>query len=188
MKKITILLSVFMLLTLAAFVAPPKNFFSFKAKDIIGQDISLSQYKGKVILVVNLATQCAFTPQYRDLQALYEQYGEHGFVILGFPSNSFGGQEAGTNEEIKQFCTQKFAITFPMFSKISVTGDDIHPIYKFLTQKSENGKINAPVEWNFQKFLIDRDGNLVKSYKSKVKPFNKDLTKEIEKLLNKGAK
>ncbi len=188
MKKIIFLLSAFLLLAMVAFIAPPKTFFNFKAKDIIGQEISLSQYKGKVILVVNLATQCAFTPQYRDLQALYEKYGEHGFVVLGFPSNSFGGQEAGTNEEIKQFCTQKFAITFPIFSKIAVTGDDIHPVYKFLTKKAENGKVEAPIEWNFQKFLIDRDGNVVKSYKSKVKPFNKSLTADIEKLINKKAK
>jgi len=185
MKKITLLFSLLAVFAAVAFVAPPKNFFNFKAKDIIGQEVSLSQYKGKVVLVVNLATQCAFTPQYRDLQALYEKYGEHGLVVLGFPSNSFGGQEAGTNEEIKQFCTQKFAITFPMFSKISVTGDDIHPIYQFLTNKTENGKFDAPVEWNFQKFLIDRDGNVVKCYKSKVKPLNKDLTEEIERLLNK---
>ena len=188
MKKIIFLFTAFFALSLLAFIAPPKSLFNYKAKDIIGQDISLSQFKGKVVLVVNLATQCAFTPQYRDLQALYDKYGENGFVILGFPSNSFGGQEPGTNEEIRQFCTQKFAITFPVFSKISVTGDDIHPIYKFLTQKSENGKVDAPIEWNFQKFLIDRNGNVVKSFRPKVKPLNKDLTKEIEKLLNQKAK
>lgn len=184
MYKILFILAALLASTLStAFVALPKNFYSLRAKDIIGQEVSLSQYKGKVILVVNLATKCVFTPQYRDLQALYDKYAAEGLVVLGFPANNFAEGDPGHNEEIRQFCAQKYAITFPMFSKISVMGDDIHPVYKFLTQKSENGKLDAAVEWNFQKFLIDRDGNVVKSYKPKVKPLSKDLTQEIEELL-----
>jgi len=184
MYKIILILATLLASSLfTAFVSPPKNFYSLKANDIIGQEVSLSQYKGKVILVVNLASQCVFTPQYRDLQALYDKYSEEGLVILGFPSNNFANGDPGHNEEIKQFCTQKYAITFPIFSKVSVMGEDMHPIYRFLTQKSENGRFDAPVEWNFQKFLIDREGNLVNSYKPKAKPLSKDITQEIERLL-----
>jgi len=170
------------ILTLAAFVAPPKNFFSYSAKDIIGNETSLSYFKGKTILVVNLATQCGMANQIQDLQALYDKYGENGLVVLGFPSNSFG-QEGSGNADIKLTCTRKYGITFPIFEKIDVKGDDIHPAYKFLTSKSENGKFDAPVEWNFQKFLIDKNGNLVAAFKSKTSPLDKEIVDAVEKEL-----
>ncbi len=183
MRKTTLLFATLLaLLTLAAFVAPPKNFFSYSAKDIIGNETSLSYFKGKTILVVNLATQCGMANQIEELQALYDKYGENNFVVLGFPSNSFG-QESSNNADIKLTCVRKYGITFPIFEKIEVKGADIHPAYKFLTNKSENGKFDAPVEWNFQKFLIDKNGNIVSTFKSKTNPMDKEIINAIEKEL-----
>lgn len=142
-----------------------KSIYDFTVKDIDGKDLSLSSFKGKVVLIVNVASQCGNTPQYKELQALYEKYKEKGLVILGFPANNFMGQEPGTDKEIKQFCSTQYNVTFPMFSKISVKGSDMHPLYKYLTQKSENGVADSPVKWNFQKFLINRKGEWVTSIK-----------------------
>src|ERR1043165_1963553 len=154
---LTILFTVF----LAA--APTKTVYDFNVKDIDGKQVSLSQYKGKVLLFVNVASMCGNTPQYKDIETLYEKYKSKGLVVLGFPANNFMGQEPGSDKEIKEFCTKEYAVTFPMFSKISVKGDDIAPLYKYLTEKSENGVLDAPVKWNFQKFVIGKDGRVFKS-------------------------
>lgn len=138
-----------------------KNLHDFKATDIYGDTFDLSDLKGKKVLVVNTASKCGLTPQFEELQALYETYGGDDFTIIGFPANNFNNQEPGTHEEIIEFCTANYGVTFPMMSKISVKGDDIDPLYKWLTSKSLNGKFDAEIEWNFQKFLIDENGNLV---------------------------
>ena len=138
-----------------------KTFYDFSVTTIDGEDYPLSQLKGKKVLVVNTASKCGNTPQYEDLENLYKTYGGEKFTIIGFPANNFLSQEPGTNEEIKQFCTSKYGVTFLMMSKISVKGSDIAPIYKWLTSKEENGVMDAPVKWNFQKFMIDENGNLV---------------------------
>ncbi len=146
------------------------NFHTFVVKDIDGNDFPLSQLKGKKVMVVNTASKCGLTPQYEDLQALYEKYGDKNFVIIGFPANNFMGQEPGTNSEIKNFCTSRFNVTFPMMEKISVKGNDMHPLYQWLTQKSKNGVMDSEVRWNFQKYLIDENGNLVDMIPPKDKP------------------
>jgi glutathione peroxidase len=161
-----------------------QTIYQFTMKSITGEDVSLEQYKGKTLLVVNVASECGYTPQYEDLEALYEKYSEKGLVILGFPANNFGGQEPGSDEKILNFCTSKFHVTFPMFSKISVKGDEEHPLYHFLTHKDLNGVSDNEVKWNFNKFLISPDGHLVQWFPSKTKPLDEELTGEIEKLLH----
>lgn len=141
-----------------------KTIYDFTMKDIDGKDVALSQYKGKVVLIVNTASKCGNTPQYEDLQKLYEQYENKDFVILGFPANNFMSQEPGSDGDIKQFCSLNYGVSFPMFSKISVKGNDINPLYKYLTTKAENGVLDAGVTWNFQKFLINKNGVLVASF------------------------
>ena len=138
----------------------PSSIYKIKVKDIIGNDVSLSRYKGKVLLIVNVASKCGFTPQYNDLQALYDEYQSEDFVILGFPSNNFLNQEPGSNEDINRFCISNYGVTFPMFSKLSVKGKNQHPLYEYLTSKELNGRKNFPVQWNFQKFLIDKKGKI----------------------------
>ena len=157
-----------------------KSFHDFTVKSIVGEDFALSSLKGKKVLVVNVASKCGLTPQYKQLQELYTKYGPDKFVIVGFPANNFNGQESGTNEEIQQFCQQNYGVTFLMMEKISVKGDDIHPLYKWLTQKSENGKNDAEVSWNFQKFLIDENGNWIGSVEPKALPTAKEITDWIE--------
>lgn len=141
--------------------AQEMNLHSFTVKDINGENFDLSQLKGKKVLVVNTASECGLTPQYETLEEVYQQYGGDDFVIIGFPANNFGGQEPGTNEEIKGFCQKNYGVSFPMMSKISVKGSDQHELYKWLTKKSENGVEDAEVSWNFQKFMIDENGNYV---------------------------
>jgi glutathione peroxidase len=145
-----------------------------KVKTIDGTDIDLTQYKGKKVLIVNVASECGYTPQYKDLETLYETYKDK-LVVLGFPANNFGGQEPGTNEEIKKFCAENYNVTFPMFEKISVTGDDRHAIYKWLTSKDLNGWNDQQPKWNFNKYLLDEEGNLLKYYSSAVKPLSDDI-------------
>ena len=157
-----------------------KTFFDFTTTDIDGKEVKLSQYKGKKILVVNVASECSNTPQYEELQQLYDKYGPDKFVIIGFPANNFGEQEPGSDAEIKQFCSYHYHVTFPMMSKISVTGDDIDPIYKWLTTKSENGMEDAPVTWNFQKFMINEDGHWAGTVKPKVSPKTKTIIDWIQ--------
>jgi gluconolactonase len=159
------------------------KFYSFTLDDIDGNPVSLSQYHGKVLLVVNVASKCGFTKQYAGLQQLYETYRDRGLVVLGFPANNFLGQEPGTDAEIKTFCTTNFNVTFPLFSKISVKGSDMHPLYQYLTSPEENGKFGESISWNFNKFLIDRDGRTVGYFGSKVEPLAPQLTDAIENAL-----
>jgi glutathione peroxidase len=135
------------------------TFHDFTVTDIDGQEFDLSSLKGKKVLVVNVASRCGLTPQYEQLQELYAKYKDQNFVIIGFPANNFRGQEPGTNEEIKEFCTLNYNVTFPLMSKIDVIGEEIAPVYQWLTQKHKNGKMDAEVQWNFQKFMIDETGN-----------------------------
>lgn len=158
--------------------------YQFTMQDIHGKDVSLSEFKGKVILIVNVASECGYTPQYAELQALFEKHKDKGLVILGFPANDFGAQEPGTNEEILTFCSTKFGVSFPMFSKITVKGEGQHPLYHFLTTKDLNGVVDAEMKWNFQKFLIDREGKLVRVIKPGVSVENEDALQDIETALN----
>jgi glutathione peroxidase len=161
-----------------------QSVYQFSVQDIHGKDVSLEQYKGKVLLIVNVASECGYTPQYADLQALYESHKDKGLVILGFPANEFGAQEPGTNAEILNFCSTKFGVEFPMFSKIVVKGDDQHPLYKFLTHKDLNGNIDAEMKWNFQKFLISREGKVLRSIKPGMSVNDEEAHEAIEAALN----
>lgn len=138
-----------------------KTIYSFKVKDIDNKDFDMSNLRGKKVLIVNVASKCGLTPQYEQLEQLYKKYKDRNFVIIGFPSNNFKEQEPGTNAQIKEFCTLNYGVTFPLMAKIVVKGDSISPLYKWLTTKTENGKTDAPVQWNFQKFMIDQNGQLV---------------------------
>ena len=175
----TLLIALSFLITGTFANAQKVNFHSFKTKTIDGKPFDLASLKGKKVLVVNTASKCGLTPQYKDLQDLYLKYGGDKFVIIGFPANNFMSQEPGTNSEIKQFCTEKYDVTFPMMEKISVKGDDIDPIYKWLTSKSQNGKMDAEVSWNFQKFMIDEQGNLVDMVPPRTKPNDEKIVKWI---------
>lgn len=159
------------------------NILNFKVKDINGKEVELNKYKGKVLLIVNVASKCGYTKQYKGLQELYQKYNNKGFEILGFPCNDFGNQEPGTNEEIKEFCTTNFGVTFPMFDKVKVLGEKKAPLYALLTNNEVTGKDD--IKWNFEKFLIDKNGNVVKRYRSGVEPLSKELTEDIEKELKK---
>lgn len=152
--------------------------YSYKAKTIDGNEIDFSKLKGKKVLIVNTASNCGYTPQYAQLEALHKKMGKN-LIIIGFPSNDFGKQEPGTNSEIKTFCTKNYGVTFLMMEKIAVTGKEMHPVYQFLTQKSLNGVIDSKVEWNFQKYLINEKGELVKMFPSKVTPDDKELVEAI---------
>ncbi len=158
--KIAIIMAMALTFSLTG-TAQGKSFYDFTVKTIDGSDYSLAQLKGKKVLVVNVASNCGLTPQYQTLQLVYDLYKDMNFVVLAFPANDFAGQEPGTNEEIKEFCTVNYDVNFPMMAKISVKGKDMAPLYHWLTEKSGNGKANAPVQWNFQKFLIDEQGNWV---------------------------
>ncbi len=173
MKTIFLVLGI-ILATLTA-SAQTKTIYDFKVKAINGDDFDLSQLKGKKVLIVNTASKCGFTPQYAELEELYEKYKNDNFIIIGFPENNFLNQEPGTNEEIANFCKVNYGVTFPMMEKISVKGNDINPLYSYLTQKSENGVLDAPVSWNFQKFMIDENGHVV----GYVKPATKPMSDEI---------
>ena len=157
-----------------------KTIYDFKVKTIDGKDKSLADYKGKVLLIVNTASECGYTPQYTGLQELYIKYKEQGFEVLGFPCNQFGGQEPGTNSEIKSFCSTYYSITFPMFEKIEVNGDNADALYKYL-KSAQSGLITDDIKWNFTKFLIDKNGNPVDRYGSATTP--ESISKDIEELL-----
>ena len=159
------------------------SIYDFTLKDIDRKEVNLGQYKGKVVLLVNVASRCGFTPQYEGLQKVYLKYKDQGFVILGFPANNFMGQEPGTDEEIKTFCSTKYSVTFPIFSKISVKGDDIHPLYKFLTSKETNPDFAGDVRWNFSKFLLDKNGKVIARFEPKVTPESDPMIQAIEKAL-----
>ena len=176
MKKLKSFALLFSLIIPLTGFSQTDGFYSFKVKTLEGNDFDLSSLKGKKVMVVNTASKCGYTPQYKDLQELYEQYGQN-LVIIGFPANNFGNQEPGTALEIRQFCTDKFDVTFPMMEKISVKGKDIHPLYQWLTSKEKNGVMDSDVKWNFQKYLIDENGKLVDVLFSKEKPGSEKVIK-----------
>lgn len=165
--------------------AKTKSILDFKMKDIDGKDVRLNKYKGKVLMVVNTASKCGYTPQYEGLEAIYRKYNQQGFYVLGFPANNFGGQEPGTAEEIKEFCTTKYKVTFPMFAKVSVKGEDQDPMYKFLTGKETNPEFAGDITWNFNKFLVDRSGKVIARFSSKDTPESEKVVAAIEKELSK---
>ena len=158
------------------------SIYNFNIQDIDGKEISMSKYKGKVILIVNVASQCGFTPQYEGLEKLYQKYKNDNFMILGFPSNQFSQQEPASNDKIKIFCTTTYDVHFDMFAKIDVNGDNAIPLYKYLKKEQTGFLWTESIKWNFTKFLVDADGNVIKRYGSSTEP--KDIKKDIEKLLN----
>jgi glutathione peroxidase len=161
--------------------AQTQSFYSLKATTIDGKEFDFSTLKGKMVLIVNTASECGYTPQYEDLEKLYKMYGGKNFVLLGFPDNDFGAQEPVTNTEISEFCKKNYGVTFQMMAKITVKGDDMNPVYKWLTEKSQNGVSDAEVKWNFNKFLIDEKGNWVAYFPSKVKPMDEQITAHLKK-------
>ncbi len=175
MKKLVIL--ALAAITMAFTTSSSKSLHEFKVKTLEGADFNFADLKGKKVLIVNTASECGYTPQYKDLEALYEKYKSKNFVIVGFPCNDFGGQEPGTSADIKAFCTKNFGVTFPLMEKVSIKTS---PVYKWLTSKSENGVLDATVKWNFNKFLVDENGHLVKYLASGVKPMDAEITNWIE--------
>lgn len=176
----TILYLIMTVLFPVSLLGQGSSFYDFTVKTIDGKDYALSQLKGKKVLVVNVASKCGLTPQYEGLQELYTKYAEKGLMIIGFPANNFKGQEPGTNEEIQEFCTLNYGVTFPMMEKISVQGDDIAPLYKWLTTKEENGKADAEVTWNFQKFMISEDGEWIGSISPRTSPLSDEIIEWVE--------
>ena len=158
--------------------------YNFALKSIDGKDVNLSQYRGKALLLVNVASQCGYTPQYEGLQKIYAKYKDRGLVVLGFPANNFGAQEPGTDQEIKTFCSTRYNVTFPMFSKISVKGPDQHPLYQYLTSTATNPQFAGEIKWNFNKFLIDKQGNISARFDSKDAPESETVVTAIEKALH----
>ena len=170
---LTLLIAVF-LLSFTLKKPNNKNIYDFKLKTIDGQEISLSKYKGKKILLVNVASECGYTPQYKNLQDLHEKFGNK-VIVIGIPANNFGGQEPGTNSEIKTFCSKNYGVTFLMMDKINVIGTDIHPLYEWLSNKTKNGVCSDAPTWNFCKYLIDENGKIIKFFSSKTDPLSKDI-------------
>jgi glutathione peroxidase len=157
----------------------------YKMKGLDGKEMDLSQYKGKVVMIVNVASKCGLTPQYKGLEAAYEKYKDKGFVILGVPANEFGAQEPGTDAEISTFCTEKYHVTFPMLSKVVVKGAGITPLYDQLTNKEKDAKLNGPIRWNFTKFLVGRNGEVIARFEPTTKPEAPEVVKAIESELSK---
>lgn len=178
MKTIALLASLIAMTTIAA---SAESIYDIKLKDIDGKDTTLAAYKGKAVLVVNVASKCGLTPQYKGLEALYLKYKDKGLVVLGFPCNQFNGQEPGTNEEIKQFCSSKYNVTFPMFDKLDVNGDKRHPLYVALAGK--DSPFPGDIKWNFGKFLIGKDGKILHRFEPRTTPDSEDVTKAIEAAL-----
>lgn len=166
-------------ITIMAFwILPTGTIHQFKVTSINGETLDLSKFKGKYVLIVNTASKCGYTKQYADLQKLYDTYSSK-LVVIGFPANNFGGQEPGSNQEIQAFCKANYGVTFPMAEKISVKGADKHPLFQWLTSKSENGVMDAEIKWNFTKFLVDPKGKLVTVFPSSVNPMSEDITKYL---------
>ncbi len=180
MKKLA---GAFCIISALAFAA--SGVHEFTLDSLKGQPTPLADFKGKIMLIVNVASQCGYTPQYEGLQALYMKYKDQGFVITGFPANNFGGQEPGSNEEIGAFCKSKYGVTFPMFSKISVKGSDMAPLYRFLTDKTANPKSGGDIQWNFTKFLVDRNGKVIQRFEPAIEPLSKELEGAVETALKK---
>ena len=172
----------FVLLFFVSFLAQSQvnTLYDFRAEDIDGKLVEFSRFRGKKVMIVNVASKCGLTPQYKQLQALYEKYNSRGFEIIAFPANNFMKQEPGTNAEIREFCSTEYGVTFPMMSKISVKGEDMHLIYQWLTQKARNGKLDSEVSWNFQKYLIDEKGYLVDMMPPRTKPDDEKIVNWIE--------
>ena len=166
------------IIAMTAIAASAQSIYDIKLKDIDGKDTTLAAYKGNAVLIVNVASKCGFTKQYTGLEATYQKYKAQGFAVLGFPCNQFGGQEPGTNEDIKQFCSSKYSVTFPLFDKIEVNGENRHPLYVALAGK--DSPFPGDIKWNFNKFLVGKDGKIVKRFDSKVAPESEELTKAIE--------
>jgi glutathione peroxidase len=180
MKKLLVLMYLLGMSVMAA----EKTVYDFTLNSIDGQATPLSNFKGKVVLLVNVASRCGYTPQYTALESIYEKYKDRGFVIVGVPANNFGGQEPGTNQEIKTFCAAKYHVTFPMMAKVSVKGSDITPLYQFLTDKSLHPDTGGDIGWNFTKFLVGPDGRVITRFDSAVEPDSAQLTGAIEKALS----
>jgi glutathione peroxidase len=172
-----------MLFCAATLVAAEKTVYDFTLNSIDGQPASLAAYKGKVVLLVNVASKCGYTPQYSALESTYEKYKDRGFIIVGIPANNFGAQEPGSNQEIKTFCSSKYHVTFPMMAKVSVKGDDITPLYQFLTDKSSNPQSGGEIKWNFTKFLIGPDGRVITRFEPEITPDSPQVTSAIEAAL-----
>jgi glutathione peroxidase len=164
-------------------VMSERSIYDFKMSDIDNNPVTFEKFRNKVLLIVNVASKCGFTPQYKGLQELYQEFKEDGFSILGFPANNFLSQEPGTNGEIKQFCSIKYNVSFSVFSKISVKGKDISPLYTFLTEKDTNPGFSGSIKWNFTKFLVDRTGNIVDRFSPMTRPDSKKVKKRIGQLL-----
>src|SRR5258708_35419490 len=164
-------------------IGSEKSIFDSTLSTIDGQLAPLPAYKGKIVMLVNVASRCGFTPQYTALEAIYEKYKERGFVIIGIPANNFGAQEPGTNQEIKTFCQSKYNVTFPMMSKVSVKGDDKTPLYQYLTDKAVNPKTGGDIQWNFTKFLVGPEGQIITRFEPKVTPDSPEVTAAIENAL-----
>lgn len=162
---------------------PVSSIYNLTVKTIEGKDLTLAAYTGQVVMIVNVASKCGFTPQYTGLEALYQRYRDQGFVVLGFPSNDFLGQEPGTDAEIREFCTLRYQITFPMFSKISVKGKSAHPVYQYLTDKKTDPEFSGDISWNFNKFLLDRQGRIVARFGSRTTPESEEIKTAVEKAL-----
>lgn len=178
MKTFTCIATIIAMTTLAA---TAQSLYDIKLKDIDGKDTTLAAYKGKAILIVNVASKCGYTKQYTGLEATYQKYKSQGFVVLGFPCNQFRGQEPGTNEEIKEFCTSKYSVTFPLFDKIEVNGANRHPLYAALA--GADSPFPGDIKWNFNKFLVGKDGKIAKRFDSNVTPESEELTKAVEAAL-----
>ncbi len=159
---------------------PKGSIYQYSVQDIDGNDFKMSELEGKKVMIVNTASKCGFTPQYEQLEEIYQKYKDDNFTIIGFPANNFMSQEPGSNEEIKEFCSLNYGVTFPMMSKISVKGDDMHPLYQYLTQKDQNGVLDNEVKWNFQKYLINEDGTLAHVFYSKTLPNEEEIIRWIE--------
>lgn len=183
MRAIILAASFLLVMTSGQLHGGEESVYNFTMKDIDGKDVSLGKYKGKVMLIVNVASKCGNTPQYEGLQKLYDTYKDRGLAILGFPANNFGGQEPGTDPDIKQFCTLNYGVTFDMFSKISVKGKDQASLYQFLTTSKSNPQFAGSVEWNFQKYLIDRSGKIVGRFAPGMDPLSEEITSAVEAAL-----
>jgi glutathione peroxidase len=181
MRKLRLMLM--LCVACASVSAQSKSIYDFTMKSIDGQQVSLGSYSGKVVLLVNVASKCGFTPQYAGLEAVYEKYKDKGLVIVGIPANNFAQQEPGTNEEIKKFCSNKYNVTFPMMAKVSVLGDDQAPLYSYLTGKMTDPQYGGDIKWNFTKFLFDRNGKPVARFEPNVTPDSPEVTAAIEKAL-----
>jgi glutathione peroxidase len=179
----TVLAMILLAAAAAAADAEARSLYDFALEDIDGNKVSLSQFKGKALLIVNVASRCGYTYQYEGLEALYRRYRDQGLVVLGFPANNFLGQEPGSNEEIKEFCSTTYGVTFPMFSKVSVKGRDIHPLYDYLTSRQTNPSFAGAITWNFNKFLVSRDGRVIGRFRTQQEPGSGEVLEAVEAAL-----